>query len=86
MGPEGVGLKDHADIALFRREMKSVSGDGPPADGDAAAIKAFQARGKPQQRGLAAARRSQNGKELAGSDLQGNRIQDLLVAEGFGDI
>jgi hypothetical protein len=65
--PHGIGLKDHADVALARVDQHPALRfrHHAAADGDAAAGGMFQPRHAAQCRGLAAARRAQQHHDLA---------------------
>ena len=64
--PERVVLEDHAEVALPRRDRV----DDLVVDHDAAFVGGDEAGEQAQQGGLAAARRPQQGVELAGADRE----------------
>ena len=76
MRPERIGLEHHADVALPRRHLKHVL----PADDHAPVLRVVEAGDKAQQRGLAAARRTEKGKELARLDFKVDVFQHMQRA------
>ena len=68
---EGVGLEDDAVVALAGRQR----GDVAPAHHHEARVLALEPRDDPQQRGLAAAARSQEADELAGREDERDAAQ-----------
>src|SRR5262249_59980803 len=64
----------HADAALFRRQRKARRADDLARQFDRAGIGRLEASHQPQQRGLAAAGRSEQRKELAVRDGEANAL------------
>ena len=69
--PQGVGLEDHGDVALLRRERGDVLAE--QADGPARGF--LEAGDGAQQRGLAAAGGTEDGHELARRDGKVDAVQ-----------
>ena len=82
MGPDGVRLEDHADIALVRRNKDSPwnRGHRPARDFDFSVLRRIQARHTTQRRCLAAATRAQQREETPLGDLQVNAGNSLHSA------
>jgi hypothetical protein len=76
-----VGLEHHVHGPLVRRHARHVLA----VDQNAAGTRCFEAAEHAQQRGLAAAGRSQQAENLALIDLQADVIDRLEIAERFGD-
>jgi len=70
VGVEGIVLEDHRDIAVFRRDIGDIS----VTDEDAPIIDFFESCEHSQRRGLSAARRPDENKELAIFDPEVERI------------
>ena len=81
VGEEGVVLEDHVDRALVGR----IVGHVDRAQLDAAAGRLLEAADHAQGRGLAAARRAEEGEELAGHDLQRDGVDGDDVVESLRD-
>ncbi len=77
-----VGLEHHADIALVRLQP----GDVLAADDDGAGGRLLEAGDHAQHGGLAAARRAEEGDELAARDIQVEILHHRRGAEGLADI
>ncbi|MNS98633.1 hypothetical protein D3C72_1330050 [compost metagenome] len=82
VGEKRVGLEHHADIALIGAERRLVL----PVDDDRSAGRNFKTGDHAQHGGLAAARWSKKGDELALFDGHVEIMHDLHGAEGFLDI
>ena len=78
---ERVALEHHGDVAVACRQAV----DPAAADGDAAAVVAFEPGDDAQQGRLAAARGPQQRQELAVGDIEGDVAQDFDRAEVFCD-
>src|SRR5882762_2712993 len=74
-------LKHHVHRAPIRRHAAHA----PAADGDVAVIGRDEPRDHAQQRRLTAARRTQNGKEAAALDREGQRIHGHMIRETLDD-
>ena len=74
-------LEDHAEAATLGRQRI----DPLVAQADGAGIGPLETGDDAQQRRLAAARRSEQRQDLAGSDLERDAFEDRLVAEALGD-
>ena len=70
MGKQRIGLEDHADIAVGRRQMCDVGA----VDQDRAARCPLQPGDQPQGRGLAASRRTKERDETALLDDEGDIV------------
>ena len=77
MRVERVVLEYHRDVALLGRDVV----DDAIADRDLAARDAFEAGDHPEQRRFSAARRPDQGDELAVDDIDADAVQDLDGAE-----
>ena len=77
---EGVALEDRVDVALVRGR----AGDVLAADEDRAGGRVAEAGDHPQRRGLAAARRAEQGEELAARDVEVEVVDDGGAAEDLG--
>ena len=82
VGIEGVGLKDHGDIALLGRKSR----DGLLANQHLALVLALEAGDDPQQCGLAATGRTDEREELAVGDIERDSLDDLDGTERLGDL
>src|SRR5216683_3948046 len=80
--PHGVGLEHHAHTALLGRDGTALGRvvHRLAVDGDAAAARLLQPGDGAQGRGLAAARRAQQGEMLAASDREADAVHRRLVA------
>jgi hypothetical protein len=79
---ERVVLEHHGDVALLR-----VDGvDHPTADRDRSRSDVLEPGDQPEQRGLAAARRTDEHNELPVLDRHAHAVQDLHIAERFAHI
>ena len=78
---QGVGLEDETDPPLLHRQPRRVV----VAEANPAAVGGLEAGDDAQQRGLAAAGRSEQRDELARRDRQVDRREDRLVAEALAD-
>jgi hypothetical protein len=76
---ERVGLEDHGDAALDRRQIV----DAHAIDDDVALSGRIEAGDHPQQRGLAAARRADEDNELAVLHVELDAFQNFVVAIEF---
>jgi hypothetical protein len=76
---ERVGLEHHGHVALGGREPRHV----PPADGHAPRARPLQPRDDAQERGLAAARRAHEDRELPVGHLQRHVAERRLGAEAL---
>src|SRR5712691_3032908 len=81
VGPERIVLEDHGRPPRLGRQ----GGDVVAAEEDAASIDGDEARDGPEQRGLPAAGRSQNGGELARAELERNSAERLHLPEALRD-
>ena len=68
---QAVGLEDHPHVALVRRDP----GDVLAAHRDGAGRRLVEAGEDPQRGGLAAARRAEQGDQLAGLEVQGEPVE-----------
>jgi len=86
VGEKGDILKHHADVSLLGRQM----GDIGAVEEDAPAGCRLESRHHPQRRGLAAARRPDEGKELSRADIErqvvNGRDPAVAGAEGLADV
>ena len=78
MRPQRVALEHHADVALVRRQARDVA----PADRHLPALRDVEAGDQAKQRGLAAARRAEEGEELARLDVEVDVLQHAVAAVG----
>src|SRR5215208_4643273 len=76
---QGVGLEHDAEVALRRRGARHVA----PGDPDPALVLRVEAGDGAQERGLAAAGRSEEAHELAAPDLEIDRLQGGEGAEAL---
>jgi hypothetical protein len=83
--PQRVGLEDDADVPVFWRGVPVARGDDHAVDPNVAVVDPLQPREQPEERGLAAAGRSQHGDELAMGDRERDAVHRLRRAEGLGD-
>ena len=74
-----IGLEHHVGGPQMRRHRVHRLA----VDGDDAAVRRLEARDHAQQGGLAAARRAQQGKELAARDLQADVIHHRRRRRSF---
>ena len=79
---QGVALEHGVQRTLVRRD----AGEFLAVHEDGAFVRLEKARDHPEEGGLAAAGRAQQGDEFAAADIQVDVLQDLLVAEGFGEV
>src|SRR5262245_46941368 len=79
---ERVLLKDHAQLALLRRQEAGQF----PVQTDFSGVGLFQTRDDSQQSGLAAPRRPQHDQHLARGDLKTDVGDDLLSAEALREM
>jgi hypothetical protein len=79
---ERVVLEHEAHVAV----LHALVGGVLTLDQHATGIGSLEARDYPQQRGLARARRTQEGHQLAGRDLERNVGEGLEAAEALGDV
>lgn len=80
---ERIVLKDHADIALVRRQVV----DRAFAEADLAACRVLEAGDHHQRRRLAGAGGAEEGDELAGLDVERNVVGSHMPAViGLGDV
>ena len=80
--PEGIVLKDHADVPLIGRDRRYL----PVPEVDLSVIGLVKAADETQDRRLAATRRPQEGKELAVLDIEGDMTHRLQGAESFDHV
>ena len=78
---QGVALEHHVDRALVRRHPEQVLA----VDLDAARLGRLEAGDRAQQRGLAAARRAEQGEELVVGDVERDAVQGDRVAVDGAD-
>ncbi len=78
---ERIALKDHRYAALSGWQVLH----SPSVDLDRSGVDGLEPRDHAQQRGLAAARRTQNHQELVRGDLQGEIIEHPGAAEALAD-
>jgi hypothetical protein len=78
--PHGVGLEDHADVALARAHQDAALGlrHDAVADRDAAARRMFQTRHAAQGRGLAAARGAEQDHDLSRRHVEAHAVDGRL--------
>jgi len=83
MRPDGVGLEHHAELAMIGRheQVGGCIAHHAAADRDAPGVVALQPGDHAQGRRLAAARRPEQGDELAVLDGEVDRIDCLHRAE-----
>jgi hypothetical protein len=74
-------LEHHPDVAALRRHGRDVA----PADDDRAGVGPLEPGEDPQQRRLAAARRSEQGDDRAGLDREVDVVEDLGLPEPLDD-
>jgi hypothetical protein len=86
MRPQGIGLEDHADAALFRRHLPHRVGDHQVPEADAARVRRLEAGDQPEQRGLAAAGGAEQRGERAGRKVERNTVQRLDRTEAARNI
>ncbi len=79
MRKQRVALKHHIDRPPIRRHLREIDA----VEQDAAGIRLFEAGDQPQQRGLAAAGRSEQRKELALVDVERKLIDGGEAAEAL---
>ncbi len=77
-----VVLEHEAHVALTHVHVGGVFS----AEQDVAAVRGFQTRDDAQQRGLAAARRAQQGQEFAGVDVEVHVLQRMEAAKVLVDV
>ncbi len=79
---EGVGLEDHGDVAILRREV----GDVALADRDLPVGHLLETRDHPQERRFPASRRADEDEELAVGDLERYAVDGGHPAEGLAHV
>ena len=82
MRKNSIVLKDHAHITLIHRNII----DDLAVQLNGAAVNGVKADDHPEQGGLAAAGGTQQGKKLAGLNLQGQTVNHRGTAEPFNDL
>ncbi len=80
--PQCVVLEHHADATLVRRHLV----DAPIVEADLAFVRRVEAGDQAQQRGLAAARRAEEGEQFPFLDRQRHVIGRRHRAEALGDV
>ena len=83
MGEEAALLRDVADPALLGVDVRALAVDDLLADRDGAAVGSLEAGQQPQQRRLAAARRSENGGQRSGGHLEIQAGEDGVGPEAL---
>ena len=86
VGPHSVGLKHHADVALFRLEKHLAAGHHLVIEQHAAGGGLLKACDNAQHGGLAAARGPQQGNKFAIGKGCVESVQHDRIAKAFGDI
>ena len=88
MRPQGVVLKEEADVALVGRNVDALlrGVDDLAADNDFAGGRRFQTRNHAQRGGLAAAGRAEQGDEAAVGDIQIQVLNGREAAEALGNV
>ena len=84
MGKQGVGLEHHGDVAPLGRQHV----DTLPGQADLAAALLADAHEDPQERGFSAARRAEDGHELARFDGERDRMKGAartVILRDIGD-
>src|SRR5216683_3245601 len=81
MRVERIVLEDHRDRVPFRRPVRAGS-----IDHDLARIGGLEPRDEPQQRALAASRRSEQHEELAALDFERNGLDTAAGLEAPGQV
>ena len=84
--PERIGLENHAELAVFRRQAESGIGDGQIIEQDFAVIRTFQSGNDPEQRSFPATRRTQQRKECTIRNRERCSIDSGSSVEGFMNI
>ena len=84
--PDGIGLEDHADVALFRLEKDLAAGDDAVVEEHAAGGRLFEAGDDAQHRGLAAAGGAQQGDEFPVFKRRVELVQHDRIAKRLGDV
>src|SRR5712692_1311643 len=86
MGPDGVGLKDHAELALLRGDPRRriVRRDGLTGDADRTLVGKLEARDTAEQRRLARAAGADDDEEFALGDFEAQIFdrRDVAAADG----
>jgi len=82
MGKQGVILENHRDIALVGALVVHHFTQQP--DFAAVAVRLFETRQQPKRGGLSAAAGAQDREELAFSDVKGDIVHGLDIAEALG--
>jgi hypothetical protein len=88
MGPNGVGLKNHPELPLVRRNENIAArrSHGCAIDENLAIIRFLQTCNKPKRRGLATARRAKQGENFAGLNRKANLIDCSDGPESLDDL
>ena len=76
-------LRHEADPALLGGDVGALVADDPLADANRAGVGALEAGDQPQQRRLAAARRTEHGREAALRHLELQRVEHGCGTEGL---
>ena len=83
MREQGPFLGHVSDPSSLRRHMQAFARDLPAMDLDRAAVEPLEARDQPQQGGLAASRRTEQGGDLALAHGEVDATQHRLAIEGL---
>ena len=82
MGPERVVLENHGRAAAVRRKIQNIAAGKPHL----ARVRCFEPGQDAQERGLPAARWSEQEKEFALSDFEADIVEGNDAAKALGDI
>ena len=86
MGPDGVGLEDHADVPFFRGDKHLFGADHLLPNGDFPLGGPFKPGNHPQHGGFAAAGGTQEGDKLPLPELLCKIPQDNGIPEAFFNV
>jgi hypothetical protein len=75
--PDGVALKDHADVAFVRRHELVLARDDAAGDDDAASVRSLEPGHAAQGGGLAAPAWPEQRVEAAGLDLEADAVHGI---------
>jgi hypothetical protein len=82
MGKQGVGLKNHGDVAFGRRQLGHI----PAADVDGAPREHLETGNQAQDGGFAASRGAKHHQQLTRIGGAAYTIHRLNLTPGFGDV